>query len=133
VVQGLIGLFGAVAFLATLINFATGQPLQLTWSPSTAITLKLAGLGLATIVLGALGILWITSAVRSEQPRADRFVAGLSLATVVLFIALAVGIGYIRYFSTIIYSVIPSAIGGGRPQIVVFLLNRSDSGPPVAD
>jgi hypothetical protein len=32
---------------------------------------------------------------------------------------------YIRYFSTTIYAAIPSTVGGGRPQSVIFLLEES--------
>jgi MFS family permease len=130
VIQGLAGMFAATGFVSILILWATGQPVKATWSPSTVIALKLAGLCLAAFVLGTLGITWLTAAAESEETRTDRFVARFSLGTVVCLMALAVGIAYIRYFSIAVYSAIPSTLGGGRPQTVVFLLDRSHSDPP---
>ena len=41
------------------------------------------------------------------------------------------GVAYIRCFSTTVYPVIPSTVGGGRPQGVVFLLDKERGVPPV--
>jgi MFS family permease len=133
VIQGVIGIIGATVFVSSLISLATGQPIDARWIPSIAITLRLAGLSLAAFVLGTLGIAGFGYHRREEETRSDRYVARISGDTVILLMALVVGMGYIRYFSIKVYSTIPLTFGGGRPQTVVFLFDKSHSDPaPVA-
>jgi len=89
------------------------------------IALKVFGVVALAIAIGLFGIINLTrySEIRAKYAdRVDRQIAILGLH--ILFVAGSIYLFfvYIWYFSTTIYSVIPSEYGGGKPETVVFVL-----------
>ncbi len=82
--------------------------------------------------LVALGIFWIRRAVSllNVEERGINFKTSVRVglpATLLIFFFLA----YMKQFSQDVYSKIPFALGGGKPQSVVFLLKQGAESPPV--
>ena len=106
------------------------------WKPSSA-TLKLAllALSLVGLTLFAIAPLFSTAQTKEEeQKRVDRDVARFSFHVLVWFGAIALWLKYISYFSVTVYPVIPIALGGGKPQSVVFIIDSTEhSSPVIAD
>jgi hypothetical protein len=115
-----------------LIKLMFGHPITVPlWGPDAVIALKLVGLYLATLIAGIAGVVTLIRARKLPRNLSVPFVSQWSSVTLLLCGSLAMGVGYIRYFSTSIYSAIPSAVGGGRPQDVIFLLDKEHGEPPV--
>ncbi len=85
-----------------------------------------------TSVLPVLGLLWIFRAktLLDEQERKSklRMLLEFGLPTT---LSLWFFLAYMNFFANEIYPKIPFAIGGGKPQSIVFLLkSHSDAAPP---
>jgi hypothetical protein len=137
--RNLTGMFLSVVgfVIATYVGFGLigamfGQPITVTPSrPNVVIALKLVGFYLAALITGITGVVTLIGARKLPRQLSVRFVSEWSSVTLLLCFSLAMGVGYIRYFSTSVYSAIPSAVGGGRPQDVIFLLDKEHGEPPV--
>ncbi len=80
----------------------------------------------------ALGVLWARRAIGllNDEERGINFKTSVQVglpATLLIFFFFA----YMKQFSQDVYSKIPFALGGGRPQSVVFLLKQGPESPPV--
>jgi hypothetical protein len=146
-IQGLGGLFGAFAFISIAVMKVLGLPTDYghhRWGLSDVITLKLAALSFATAVCAVIAISAFSTLSAGGVPvepmitspeswkrqmsvslRFDRSVALGSVGTLFAFGSLAFILFYVHSFSVSVYSAIPSTLGGGRPQRVVFLIDST--------
>jgi hypothetical protein len=150
-IQGLGGLFAAFTFISIAVMKVLGLPTdngRHRWGLSEVITLKLAAFSFATAVCAVIAISafsnlgfrvsagaipvapTISSPESPKEPRLasmrfDRSVALGSLGTLGAFASLAFILFYVHSFSVSVYSAIPSTLGGGRPQRVVFLIDNT--------
>ena len=110
-----------------------GQPVTLRlWGPQAVMVLKRLGFYLATVITGITGVVMGIQATKLPNELSTGFVSQCCSLSLILCFSFAMGVGYIRYFSTAVHSAIPSAVGGGRPQDVVFLLDKEHGEPPLA-
>ena len=104
------------------------------WRPSHSITLKLGLLAISAVGLTLFAIAPLLRTARTsqeEEKRVDRDVARFSFQVLVCFGTFALWLKYISYFSIAVYPVIPIALGGGKPQSVVFIIDSAEHGSPV--
>jgi hypothetical protein len=141
-VQGIllsgVCLFSAFGLISSLLAGHLSSPASSGWwKPSSAVTLKLALLALSAVglTLFAIAPLFSTAQTKEEEEkRVDRDVARFSFHVLVCFGAIALWLKYISYFSVTVYPVIPIALGGGKPQSVVFIIDSTEhSSPVIAD
>jgi len=127
----LAAFFTATYMVIKFIEFLMGQPLTFKfWGPQTLAALKLAAYCLLTVVGVITVVVTVPKALRARREFSTTYAAECSQAAILLCLTLAAGVAYIRYFSTTVYPIIPSAIGGGRPQAVFFLLEKDEDGEP---
>jgi hypothetical protein len=125
-------LYACIEMALMLVEMGTGQRVTLGfWGERGVASLKLVAFYLAAIGSAIWGMVLTNRALNSSKRPTIEFVTKCSVASLVLCFSLAMAVGYIRYFSTTVYALIPSAIGGGRPQSVVFLLDKEHGEPPV--
>jgi hypothetical protein len=155
-IQGIGSLFGAFLFISSAISVVVGPSFfygRYRWGHSSMITLKLAALSIATIVCALAsfstfralgGVPSVRSTVISAESthgqrlvsmRLDRWAALISLGALLTFATLVFILLYVHSFSVLVYSSIPSALGGGKPQSVVFLIDSriQNTAPVVVD
>lgn len=132
---------GASALVATfvIIAYEVGRLMQKSTASSGSpaplvVTSTLALLSLLAAGAAFCAVELVSAVARRKDPaplRLDRAAAALSLGSIAALAAVAFSIVYIWYFSVHVYPAIPSSLGGGRPQIVVFILEPGGNTSPV--
>ena len=139
-VQGLLLGFCVFAFLSFAVDSVV-SPSSIAhpklWTPGSVIAMRLCFLCLLSTAGMLCGVFLVYGAmkpIRKDQ-RIDQQIMAISVGIFALVFTLQIAITYVRYFSAAVYSAIPLTYGGGRPQSVVFLIDRADqrSSPIIPD
>jgi hypothetical protein len=125
-IMGILSLVAVFIFISVAMSFAFGPPFHLDfkWRPGAVITLKFAALLVMAAVNGWYAVGCFSTASK-HSTRLDRWLALVSVGVMGTLGFLAFTVMYVHSFSVSIYSFIPSAFGGGRPQRVVFLVDSN--------
>jgi hypothetical protein len=106
------------------------------WQEGSIITLRLALFFLEAVVCARCAVTLYSKVANSlELLRKDRLVSLISLGLMCLFGSVVFVLWYVHSFSVSVYSAIPSTLGGGRSQSVVFLIEKTgqQTAPIVVD
>jgi hypothetical protein len=127
--QGLALVFCVFVVLSLSINSLVTPSEPKIWGAGSIIALRLGFLSLFSAAAIVSGIYLLYGAIKFGPMRKDQRIMTISVGILMLVIALQIAVTYVRIFSDAVYSAIPSTYGGGRPQSVVFLIDRVDQRP----
>jgi hypothetical protein len=97
------------------------------WKSSYDITLNLAWRTLVAAVV----TLFVAAPTTVKDESIEKEVFRFCLNTLYFCAAIALWVNYIFYFALTVYPAIPSTLGGGRPQSVVFIIDSGEHTSPV--